>query len=150
MISVWLVGYFMFLHWIGDFVLQSHWMASNKSRNNEALISHVFVYTIVIFFGILAYEIIFNGFIVFYRSILMLILFFIANFIAHYVTDYYTSRLNTKLLNAELIDPEHVKIPINKFHNFFVSIGFDQWIHCITLLLTYFYFIEYNLYKIMW
>ena len=32
-------------HWVADFVLQTHWQASNKSKNNVALSRHVLVYT---------------------------------------------------------------------------------------------------------
>ena len=42
----------------------------------------------------------------------------------HFPVDYVTSRLNSKLYQA------------GKNHEFFVSIGFDQWIHFATILLV--------------
>jgi len=41
----------------------------------------------------------------------------------HFPVDYVTSRLNSKLYKA------------GKNHEFFVSIGFDQWLHFLTILL---------------
>jgi len=32
-----IIFFFLFMHYMGDFVLQSHWMASNKSKRNDAL-----------------------------------------------------------------------------------------------------------------
>src|SRR5258705_12177595 len=42
-----LVSYLALLvsHWIADFVMQTHWQATNKSKNNIALSHHVLVYT---------------------------------------------------------------------------------------------------------
>jgi hypothetical protein len=36
------------LHFIGDFLLQSDWMALNKSKNWDALSQHVLVYALTI------------------------------------------------------------------------------------------------------
>ena len=40
-----LVLQIVFAHWVSDFVLQSHWMATNKSKNWQALLAHVATYT---------------------------------------------------------------------------------------------------------
>ena len=53
--------------------------------------------------------------------------FAIITFLCHTLTDYYTSRLNSKLWAK------------GDVHNFFVSIGFDQFLHYIQLLLTYYF-----------
>lgn len=100
-------------HWVFDFILQSHWMASNKSKSNKALLSHVGVYTIgVVILGVflnltpiqLFYWVFLNGFL-------------------HFITDYITSRITSKLFNKD-------------WHNFFLVIGADQLIHYSTLFIT--------------
>lgn len=35
----------LFIHWLADFVLQTRWMAENKSKSWKALLLHVAVYT---------------------------------------------------------------------------------------------------------
>ena len=43
--SITLILGIIWLHWLADFVLQSHWMASNKSKRNDALLIHICAYT---------------------------------------------------------------------------------------------------------
>lgn len=109
----------IFLHWFADFVLQTHWQATNKSKNNKALTMHVLSYTTVWLLVANAYAIVTGNF-------LMLALFPIITFVCHWITDYYTSRLNTKLWEK------------GDVHNFFVSVGFDQFLHYLQLFLTYY------------
>ena len=56
-------------------------------------------------------------------------IFCMINFPMHLATDYFTSRLNA-VLWAD-----------GKVHDFFVSVGFDQWLHFVALALTYSWFI---------
>lgn len=101
----------LFGHWIADFVLQSHWMAVNKSENWYALSLHVLVYTsaMTMFASFFVQE---------------LVLFFYITFILHFVTDAITSRITKRLwANGDV-------------HNFFVVIGFDQFLHVTTLVAT--------------
>ena len=104
-------------HWIADFVLQTHWQASNKSKNNVALSRHVLVYT-----GCLAAA-----------SYPLLawpdhgpqwLVFVAVNGALHFATDYVTSRASSRLYAKQ------------DWHNFFVVIGFDQLIHQSTLAAT--------------
>jgi len=108
----------LFIHWIGDFVFQSDWQAKNKSKNNIALTAHVasysFCWLVACSMSVLLTD----------ESILI-ILFPVITFVLHWITDYFTSRINSKLY-AE-----------NKIHYFFVSIGFDQILHYVQLILTY-------------
>lgn len=103
----------MFIHWIGDFVCQSHWQATNKSKNWNALFQHVMIYCIILLFG----SIILFGL---YRFQLIL-LFVTLNGILHFITDAITSRISSKLYSKQ------------DYHNFFVIIGLDQLIHYYTL-----------------
>ena len=106
------VIYLLIGHWIADFVLQTHWQATNKSKNNIALLHHVFTYVIIMSVP----------------SIFILGSmggpYIAINGILHFITDYYTSRISSKLYAKQ------------DWHNFFVIIGFDQLIHQVTLLTT--------------
>lgn len=95
------------LHWIADFVLQTDWQAKNKSKNNLALLLHVFTYTISLaVFGL-----------IFFFDSQTIVFWILANGAAHLVVDYVTSRINTYLWNK------------GRVHDFFVMVGFDQLIH---------------------
>lgn len=57
-------------------------------------------------------------------------LFVIVTFFCHTIQDYITSRENAILAKLE------------SKHKFFVSIGFDQFLHFVQLILTYYYLIN--------
>ena len=103
---------FIIIHWIGDFVLQSHWMATNKNSNNWALSAHVTIYTLTLWFFLTILS----------RYAQYAALVALLNGLAHWVTDYYTSRWSSKLWKQ------------NDIHNFFVVIGLDQMIHYLTFI----------------
>lgn len=105
-------------HWIADFVLQTEWMAKNKSKNWGALLAHTGIYSLVWFAVLAFYEA---------ENLIIALYFAILTLIAHTVTDYFTSRINSKLWDQ------------GKMHYFFVSIGFDQILHYIQLAITYHY-----------
>ncbi len=111
------IGYLFIIlitHWVGDFILQTDWQAKNKSKNNQALTIHVVTYcslwAIVISFIL---------------SPLNVLAFLVMTFACHWGTDYVTSRINTKLWSQ------------GKVHWFFVSIGFDQFLHYVQLIITF-------------
>jgi hypothetical protein len=105
MVEVSVVIIILALHLLGDFFLQSDWMAVNKSKSYKALAVHCFVYA--------------SCFALFGLS------FFIVTYFTHLVTDGITSRITSRLYTA------------GKRHWFFVVIGVDQFIHYVTLLLSY-------------
>ena len=105
----------LFLHWVFDFVFQTDYMARNKSKSVKALASHVAIYSL---WGLLIGLTFTKG--------LLLVGFL---FITHFVIDFITSKINTKLWQAQ------------KVHWFFVSVGFDQFLHYVTIL----WFISYLL-----
>jgi N-acetylglutamate synthase-like GNAT family acetyltransferase len=102
-----------FLHWFGDFVCQTRWMADNKSKNVKALTLHVLTYTLVLFVG-LALFVPTQG----------LLYFAALNFVLHWLTDITTSQI-TRYFWAK-----------KDIHKFFATIGFDQFIHSACLLYT--------------
>ena len=67
-------------HFIGDFLLQSDWMAINKSKRIEALLLHVAVYSLCFVWLGLA--------------------FVAATIVTHFAVDFVTSRVNAKLWAA--------------------------------------------------
>lgn len=112
----------LLIHWIADFVLQTHWQATNKSTNNSALLQHVLYYSLtwlIIGVGLVTFNLL-------DATPVQLLKFTIITFICHFITDYITSRLNSHLYAK------------GDIHNFFVSIGFDQWIHYVQLFITFY------------
>ncbi|MFA9239452.1 MAG: DUF3307 domain-containing protein [Candidatus Paceibacteria bacterium] len=112
----------MFIHWVADFVLQTNWEATNKSKNNIALLSHTLKYTnIWLAVGVIYVLCNLHIYTSWHLSYFLLI-----TFVCHTVTDYFTSRLNSRLWKQKEV------------HKFFVSIGFDQFLHYVQLFLTYY------------
>ena len=112
----------IFIHWLADFVLQTHWQVSNKSKDNKALLSHTATYAFTWYcLGII--WVLFN--LGTYHP-WSLTLFVLITFVSHTITDYFTSRLNSKLWAK------------GDVHNFFVNVGWDQVLHYIQLFLTYY------------
>lgn len=99
----------IWVHFVADFVLQSDWMAVNKSKNSwlgsKAMGTHILIYTLTLipFFGIK---------------------FAILNGVFHCITDIVTSRVTSWAWQ------------LGKRHLFFVIIGLDQAIHLTCLALT--------------
>jgi hypothetical protein len=107
-----------FLHWFGDFVCQTRWMADNKSKNPAALTYHVLIYTAVMAIGLSPWIV--------WKDIApeSFGYFLIVNFGLHWLTDITTSQF-TKYFWAK-----------KDIHKFFATIGFDQCIHQVCLLVT--------------
>lgn len=108
--------YLLSAHWIADFVLQSDWMAINKSKSWSALGSHILVYALVIGVSVAVLE----------RSE-NLTKFVLLNSLVHFVQDAITSRVAAQLYET-------------RRHDFFVIIGLDQVLHLSLLVWTASYF----------
>lgn len=111
-------------HWFADFVMQTDEQAKGKSTSWKFLLNHTVTYSCIMWliFGALYITRECNGgtYIWYYP-----ILFGVITLIIHTAQDYITSRINSRLYKA------------GKIHNFFISIGFDQWLHAVQLILTY-------------
>lgn len=107
--------YILFLHFLADFVFQTDEMAKNKSTSWLWLMYHVGTYEIVFILGLLATTL-------FPLHAILSYVFF--NGGIHFLIDAITSRITSKLYKQ------------GKIHEFFVVIGFDQFLHATTLLLT--------------
>jgi hypothetical protein len=106
----------LFVHWVADFVLQSHWMSVNKSKRFDALLLHATTYTGVLLVG--------AGLILGVHQIESLALFVGVNGLLHLATDFVTSRITSRLWQ------------LKREHDFFVVVGLDQFIHQATLATT--------------
>ena len=93
------------LHFISDFILQSDWIAKNKSKSNKALLIHTSVYSLP-FLAVFGWK------------------YALVNMTLHTAIDFVTSRISSKLYAK------------GKIHEFFVVIGFDQYLHAICLIST--------------
>jgi uncharacterized membrane protein len=99
----------MFCHWLFDFACQNDKMAINKSTSFKWLGIHCLVYSLW-------------GFFLFPYLGTALTLFFVGYlFVTHFMIDGVTSRLTSYLWKK------------GDRHNFFVVIGFDQFLHYVTI-----------------
>jgi len=117
-INVWAILGILFIHWIFDFIFQTDKDAKGKSTSIKCLLNHTFFYS-------LYWTIPMMALVVFHDKPFCILWFVPITFVAHTITDYFTSKLNTHLYKK------------GDIHNFFVSVGFDQWLHVVQLLLTY-------------
>ena len=105
----------LFAHWIADFVLQNDEMAQGKSKSLIPLSKHIWRYVWSMGFMLIP---------IFMNYPVKYILSFIAiNGISHFIIDYFTSRMSARLWKQKRV------------HDFFVCIGFDQFLH-IAILYT--------------
>lgn len=110
----------MFIHWVADFVFQSHWMASNKSKSSNALVAHIVAYTTTIAVGGIVLVILLGT-----PHISNVLIWALINGLIHMGVDFFTSRITSTLYKK------------GDIHSFFVVIGFDQFLHLSTLVLTW-------------
>lgn len=110
--------YLAFLHFLGDFVFQSDWMAKNKSSSLKALSLHVSVYSLILLLGSCLV-----------LDHLVALKFTLVNAALHFFVDRFTSKVSSSLFKA------------GDMHNFFVCVGFDQLIHYACLFSTVEYFV---------
>jgi len=128
-----LVLQIVFAHWVSDFVLQSHWMATNKSKNWRALLAHVATYTASMTVLMFIMALLLADTVIKFNMINGIILamtptaymaWILLNGMLHLITDAVTSRITYKLWGR------------SKMHDFFVVVGFDQMIHYTCLFVT--------------
>lgn len=104
----------LLIHFLADFGLQTHDQAINKSSSNKYLLMHVGVYTGV-----------FLAFAFCTMNPWSALAFGLITGIFHFATDYTTSRISKPFFESK------------DFHNGFVVVGADQFLHVAQLLLTY-------------
>ncbi len=120
-------------HFIGDFVLQTRKQALNKSSNWRHLTSHVFTYSLFLL-AVLGF--------VFWDNIYATFSYVFFNYGCHFFTDAITSRWSSKFYKqAQSINDS------DPMRDFWLVIGFDQLIHHLTLILSYYFIIVPHLNK---
>lgn len=128
---IFLISYILVLHFIADFVFQSNYVAQNKSKSNKVLLHHVGYYFNIFFIGLLSYIMLFfsqnNKYFYLLDDILI---FIVVNVALHFITDYFTSRISSYFWNKPDI------------HQFFVTIGADQLVHQLSLIVTTVYLLK--------
>ena len=113
-------------HWVFDFVCQTHQQATNKSTSNQALLAHTSTYSVLwLIPAAIADAVTRESTGEWLFAVQHVQLFVGITFVLHTITDYFTSRLNSYLWKK------------GDVHNFFVSVGFDQLLHYVQLILTY-------------
>lgn len=112
----------LFLHWLGDFIFQTDWMAFNKAKSRLALGFHVGVYSLVLLVGLtLACPVTHWGF----WGIVGVVLI---NALCHYCTDGITSKISGHLFKLGQAGDAVAR------RKFWWVVGFDQFLHGATLL----------------
>jgi hypothetical protein len=112
-----LIVFVLAAHYVGDFTLQTRWMARNKSEDFLALGSHAATYTatlVVLLGGFATYFGLMTGWEVVGYGLL--------NGAVHMAVDALTSRVSS---HAHRVDDDPM---------FWNVIGFDQFIHATTLI----------------
>jgi len=110
----------LFSHWFADFVCQTDYQAQNKSKSMIALSSHISSYTVatiaVLTIGTMALgtEV----------GLVDILMYSAINGVVHMFIDFFTSRVSSRLWAR------------GKVHYFFVTIGFDQFLHVAILIYT--------------
>jgi hypothetical protein len=116
------------IHFIADFIFQTRNMGKNKGKNIYWLLTHVLVYTTITIFG---WALLIDSVDILYL--------FLLTFSTHFATDFITSKVSGYCYIKSL-ETKHNNYKSSKWEwRFWSTIGFDQLIHSITLILTYNY-----------
>ena len=118
MIPTTIIVLYLFIHWYADFVCQTDKQAKNKSTSIKWLLKHTSIYGLII--TIFTYILYLNNFFGAQYWYLPLI-FGLIQFVTHTLVDYITSKINSHLWKN------------GQVHEFFVMIGFDQFIHYVIM-----------------
>lgn len=104
----------LLVHWLADFCLQTQEQANNKYNSLIALLSHVATYTMCM-------TVVIAAFCVSSLGPITVLCAGICLGISHFLIDFVTSKITHRLYEAK------------RYHDFFVVIGCDQFLHVLTL-----------------
>ncbi len=106
------------VHFLADFVFQSSKMATGKSKSLKWLSIHVCTYALV---SLITFAALAN-----YGHIWFAFCWWIINVALHFIVDLITSKITSKFWEEK------------NMRFFFVMIGFDQLIHALCLIITFY------------
>lgn len=115
-----LVYLVLFSHWFADFVCQTDYQAQNKSKSMIALSSHIASYTLATIAVLIAGTVALDMDV----GMVDILMYSVINGLVHMFIDFFTSRVSSRLWAR------------GKVHYFFVTIGFDQFLHVAILVYT--------------
>jgi len=121
---IWIILYILFWHFIADFVAQTDETAKGKATSIKWLTRHILAYGQHLLYG--GIPLLILGITIGKNWALPIIIYVSFNMVVHWVVDYFTSKQTSRLW-AE-----------GKVHEFFVMIGFDQFLHAASLILSYY------------
>lgn len=108
MIVAWMPFMLLVVHYVADFLLQSDWMAQNKSKRWDALLTHTSIYSICfIFWG--------------WRFVLI-------TFVLHTITDAVTSRINTRLWQRKQVHWFFASVGFDQLIHFYTLAATYWWL----------------------
>lgn len=139
-----LVALILITHFVGDFLLQSDWMAINKSKSAHALIAHAAAYGLTLLVGMSFWmmwtfsKLEPDSLIAIRPMATALMIRWVGiNTLLHGATDFVTSRLTAKLWFFKPYGESNMwRYAGGSRHWFFCMIGFDQLVHTLTLFGT--------------
>ena len=110
LLTIWL----LFIHWVADFILQSHEIATSKWKCLPSLLWHALVYTSILYVG--------SAFTswppyTWDMHLQHAMIFSVINGTSHLIIDFCSSKVTHYLFDKQ------------DWHNGFVVVGFDQLIH---------------------
>ena len=127
--GIYVFFYIIIVHYIADFLCQTHKQAMGKSSSWNLLLMHTAIYSTIWFLACLTYVISITGFDGHLTDdqVRGMLLFPLITFITHTLTDYITSREAKKFFDSDMIQPG-MRV-----------VGFDQVLHYVQLCLTFKY-----------
>lgn len=110
--------YLLLIHWIADFVLQSGYVSENKGRHFMYLCIHILQYGSIL--AAMSLILLLTNPTI---GLINLMLWVSYNTLLHLIIDFVTSKLTTHYRKYQ------------KTHAFFVILGFDQFLHQVSILI---------------
>jgi hypothetical protein len=129
------ISVILILHWIADYVMQDGEWAVRKSKDFDFLVTHTFVYSVIMSTGV--------GVLMYYNISCIdclpctIFIFFIVTFLLHTITDFFTSKKTSREYSKK-----NFGTTIPRGFDFFVTLGFDQLLHYIQLFGIYYLLIK--------